>query len=189
MNARMGRSVIVNRRHAALVGLVLCVFARAAAAQTVRITPVTRDGHVMVSFEVADAFGEQVQSVIESGLTTTFTYEVELRRGATLWVDRTIDVAQVAASVKFDNLTRRYQVSIIRDGRVEEATELQNLEDVRRAVTVFSKLPLFSTRKLEANSEYYIRVKARMRPHNALFVLPWDRDGVLGSATFTFLPR
>ena len=161
----------------------------AAFAQTARITPVARDGQVLVSFEVTDAFDEQVRAAIESGLTTSFTYEVELRRGAALWVDRTIDVAQLVASVKFDNLTRQYQVSIMRNGRVEDSWMTADADAVRKAVTVFSRLPLFSTSKLEPNSEYYIRVKVRTRPHNALFVLPWDRDGVLGSATFTFLPR
>jgi hypothetical protein len=160
-----------------------------AAGQSARITPVTREGHVLVSFEVVGALSQQVQAAIESGLTTSFTYEVELRRAATLWVDQTIDVAQVAAAVRFDNLTRRYQVSITRDGRVEDSWITEKPEEVRRAITVFSRLPLFETSRLEPNSEYYIRVKVRTRPHNAIFVLPWDRDGVLGSAPFTFLPR
>ncbi|MGE3844395.1 MAG: DUF4390 domain-containing protein, partial [Vicinamibacterales bacterium] len=97
--------------------------------------------------------------------------------------------AQVAAAVKFDNLTRQYHVSISRNGRVEDSRVTADAEEARRALTVFSRLPLFSTSRLEPNSEYYIRVRVRTRPHNALFVLPWDRDGLLGSATFTFLPR
>lgn len=165
------------------------VFVTVASAQTVRITPLTRDNQVLVSFEVPGAFNEQVQAAVDSGLTTSFTYDVELRRGASLWVDRTIDVAQVAAAVKFDNLTRQYHVSITRNGRVEDSRVTGDVEEARRAVTAFSRLPLFSTNRLEPNSEYYIRVKLRTRPHNALFVLPWDRDGLLGSVTFTFLPR
>lgn len=171
-------------------GLGLAVLAaQPVAAQSIRITPVTRDGQVLVSFDVADAFSEQVRAAVQSGLTTSFTFDVELRRGATLWVDRTIDVARVAASLKYDNLTRRYQISLTRDGRVEESWVTEDEEEARRAVTTFSRLPLFSTRKLEPNSEYYVRVKVRTKPHNALFFLPWDRDGVLGSATFTFLPQ
>jgi hypothetical protein len=158
-------------------------------AQTARIIPVARDGYVLVSFEVSDAFDPQVKAAIDSGLTTSFAYEVELRRGATLWVDRTIDVARVVAAVKFDNLTRQYQLSLTRDGRVERSWMTADATEVRKAITTFSRLPLFSTRKLEPNAEYYIRVKVRTRPHNALFFLPWDGDGVLGSATFTFLPR
>jgi hypothetical protein len=177
------------RRLAFACGCALLLVASLVSAQSVRITPVARDGHVLVSFEVAGAFNEQVQAAIGSGLTTSFTFDVELRRGATLWVDRTIDVAQVAAAVKFDNLTRQYQISIMRDGRVEESRMTTDVAEVRKAITAFSRLPLFSTSQLEPNSEYYIRVKVKTRPHNALFVLPWDRDGVLGSATFTFLPR
>jgi len=174
---------------AALVFVVLLALATQASAQSVRITPLTRDNQVLVSFEVPEAFNEQVAAAVESGLTTSFTYEVELRRGASLWVDRTIDVAQVAAAVKFDNLTRQYHVSVSRNGRVEDSRVTADAEEARRALTVFSRLPLFSTSRLEPNSEYYIRVRVRTRPHNALFVLPWDRDGLLGSATFTFLPR
>jgi hypothetical protein len=186
-------STVISRfaalRCAGLVVVACFVQPPLAAAQAVRITPVARDAFVMVSFEVPEAFNEQVQAVIESGLTSSFTYDVELRRGATLWVDRTIDVAQIAATVKFDNLTRRYQVSILRDGRSDAPWTTADVNEVRKAITTFTRLPLFSTQKLEANSEYYIRVKVRTRPHNALFVLPWDRDGVLGSATFTFVPR
>jgi hypothetical protein len=182
-----------RRRHAApafTCGLLIFVWVAAAlSAQSARITPVTRDGQVLVSFMVADAFNDQVVAAINSGLTTSFSYEVELRRGATLWVDRTIDVARVVAAVKLDNLTRKYQISIMRDGRVEDSWVTADLDEVRRAVTEFARLPLFSTRSLEANAEYYIRVTVRTRPHNALFVFPWARDGVLGSAPFTFLPR
>lgn len=158
-------------------------------AQSVRITPLARGDQVLVTFELSGAYTDQVRAAIESGLTATFTYDVELRRATPLWVDRTIDVARVAAAVTFDTLTRRYQVSITRDGRVEESWVTEDEDAVRRALTVFSRLPLFSTRKLEPNAEYYIRVKARTRPHNVLFFLPWDRDGALGSATFTFLPQ
>lgn len=172
----------------AAAALWLLLLSSSAFAQSVRVTPIARDGQVLVSFEVADAFSDQVRAAIDSGLTTSFTFDVELRRGATLWVDRTIDVAQVSASVKLDNLTRQYQISILRDGRVESSWVTSDADEVKRAVTAFSRLPLFSTRKLEANSEYYVRVKLKTRPHNALFVLPWG-DGVLGSATFTFLPR
>lgn len=180
--------LLVLRRAPVVWALCMALLLSAVAgAQSARITPVARDGHVLVSFNVDEAYNEQVQAAIKSGLTTTFTYDVELRRSAALWVDRTIDVAQVAASVKFDNLTRRYQVSITRDGRVEHSWVTEDEEQVRRAITAFARLPLFSTERLEPNSEYYVRVKVRMRPHNALFVLPWDRDGVLGSATFTFL--
>jgi hypothetical protein len=169
---------------AALV-LVPCV----ALAQSVRITPLARDGQVLVSFDLDGAFTDEVRAAIQSGLPTSFTYDVELRRAVPLWVDRLISSARVTATVRFDNLTRRYQVMVTHDGRVADTQTTSDEEVVHRAVTQFQRLPLFSTRPLEPNAEYYIRVRVETRPRNALFVIPFGRDGVLGSVPFTFLPR
>jgi hypothetical protein len=160
-----------------------------AAAQTLRVTSLAREDRVLVSFELPDAFNDDLRASIQSGLPTSITYDVELRKGTTLWVDRLIATAQVTAGVRFDNLTKRYQVSVMRDGRVEESRVTEDEEDVRQALTVFQRLPLFDTAILEPNAEYYLRVRARTRPHNSLFALPWERGGILGSTKFTFLPR
>ena len=93
----------------------------------------------------------------------------------------------VSATVRFDNLTRRYQISRTLDGRVEDARPTEDREAVRRWMTRFEHVPLSTTSALEANGEYYVRVRAHTRPHNAWFFWPWDRDMVLGRAKFTFL--
>ncbi|MFN8059373.1 MAG: DUF4390 domain-containing protein [Vicinamibacterales bacterium] len=158
-------------------------------AQTIDVRPLARDGQLLVSFEVRDAITSDVEAAIQSGLPTTFTYDVELRRGSATWVDRTLDTARVVVTVRFDNLTRRYQVSLTQDGRVEQVHVTEDLDVVRQWCSAFTRLPLFSTRDLEANAEYYIRVRGRTKPRNSMFSLPWDRTGVAGSAKFTFLPR
>lgn len=158
-------------------------------AQSIDVTPLARDGELLVSFEVRDAFTSDVEAAIQSGLPTSFTYDVDLRRGSATWVDRTIATARVVVTVRFDNLTRRYQVSLVQDGRVEQARVTEDLDAVRRWCSEFARLPLFSTRGLEANAEYYIRVRGRTKPRNNMFSLPWDRTAAAGSAKFTFLPR
>jgi hypothetical protein len=160
-----------------------------AAAQTMRVNSLARDDRVLVSFELPDAFNDDLRAAIQSGLPTSITYDVELRKATSLWVDRLIATARVTAGVRFDNLTRRYQVSVMRDGRVDETRVTESEEVVRRELTVFQRLPLFSTATLEPNAEYYVRVRAETRPRNSLFVLPWERGGVLGSTKFTFLPH
>ena len=54
------------------------------------VTPLARDGQVLVSFELSDGLTPEVRDAIQSGLATTFSYEVELRRGTATWFDRTI---------------------------------------------------------------------------------------------------
>ena len=150
----------------AVLALVLALGAAApVAAQTIQVTPLTRDDRVLI----------------------TFIYDVELRRGAALWVDRTMAASTVTASVRYDNLSRRYHVTRRWDGRMERAEVLEREEDVRDWLTAFDKLPLFSNAALERNAEYYLRVRARTTPRNATFVWPWQNSDVAGLAKFTFL--
>ena len=158
------------------------------AADLVRVRPLQRDGRIFVSFELADAFSGDILAAIGSGLTTTFSYDVELRRAIAFWFDRTMTSTTLAASVKYDNLTRRYHLSRSQDGRVEEAQVIQDEDTARDLMTHFDRLPLFSTTPLEANAEYYLQISARTRPQNGWFFWPWHRAAASRSAKFTFIP-
>jgi len=109
-------------RKALFVAIVLFVStlsAAAAEAQKVQVVPLSRDGEIFVSFQFAETLTDEIRTAIHSGLMIRFEYTVELRRSATVWFDRTIDTHKVTATVKYDTLTRRYQVSRIIDGRTE----------------------------------------------------------------------
>jgi hypothetical protein len=164
-------------------------FATAAvvAAQDLRIVPLVRDGHVLITFQMADGFNDDVRAAIRSGLKTTFTYTVDLRTPVTIWLDRTIASVVVSTSVQYDNLTRRHTVVRAIDGRVEDAVVVENDEDVRALVTKLDRLPLFRVSTLEANREYYVRVRAEVRPRSASFLWPWG-SGRSAQAKFTFIP-
>ena len=172
----------------ALVALVMlsCLSAVPVAAQAVQVTPLARDGRVLVSFRLTDAFSEEVRAAIHSGMTITFVYDVQLKRSSAFWVDRTIDAATVTATVKYDNLTRRYLVTRTQDGRTEIADSIDSEDIARDWLTEFDKLPLFSSVGLEPNGEYYLRVRAHTTPRNASFVWPWGSD-IAGLAKFTFI--
>src|SRR5262245_41288660 len=91
------------------------------AAESLRIMPLVRDDKVLVSFELADAYNDEVRDAISSGLRTTFTYDVELRMVVAGWVDRTVATAVVTTSDQYDNLTRRHSLTRTIDGRIAEA--------------------------------------------------------------------
>ena len=157
------------------------------AADVIRIVPLVRDSQVLVSFELADGYTEDVRAAIHSGLRTTFTYTVELRLDVPIWIDRTIATAVVSNTVQYDNLTRRHSVQRTLDGRVEQARVTEDESIVRQSMTIFEKLPLFSTSTLEPNREYYVRVRATARPSNGSLFWPWA-SGPTGQAKFTFIP-
>jgi hypothetical protein len=173
-------------RKVVVLALILGVSAPLAA-QDLRIVPLVRDGKVLVSFQMPDGFTDDVRAAIRSGLKTTFTYTVDLRTSVAAWIDRTIESAVVSTSVQYDNLTRRHTVVRTLDGRVEDALVIESDEEVRQLVTKLDRLPLFRTINLEPNREYYVRVRAEVRPRNAAFLWPWG-SGRSAQAKFTFIP-
>ena len=169
-----------------MVALALATSVHAAdAAPDITVTPIARDGNVIVSFDLSDGFTPEVHDAIQSGLSTTFSYDVDLRRGAALF-DRAVASVTVTATVRFDNLTRRYQMWRTVDGRVEDARPTEDQDAARAWLTHFERIPLFATTVLEANGEYSVRIRARTRPRNAWFFWPWA-SAVLGQAKFTFI--
>jgi hypothetical protein len=159
-----------------------------AASDKVQVVPLSRDGEVLVSFKLAEALTDDIRTAIHSGLTIKFVYTVDLRRSAAVWFDRTIASAVVTATVKYDTLTRRYQVSRMIDGRTEWVDATDREDTAWNALTSdFARLSLFHGVLLEANGEYYVRVRAHTSPRNASFLWPWAGDDAVGFAKFTFL--
>ena len=156
------------------------------AAQTVQVTPLAKDGKILVTLRMNDVFTEEVRAAMHSGLRITIVYDVELKRSTALWVDRTLATATVTAAIEYDILTRRYLATRREDGRMDKAETIEREDAARAWLTEFDKLPLFSSASLEGNSEYYLRVRAHTTPRNASFVWPWE-GGVAGLAKFTFL--
>jgi Domain of unknown function (DUF4390) len=167
---------------AALVVLTVAV----CGAQSVQVTPLAKDGKILVTLRMNDAFPEEVRAAMHSGLRVTFVYDIELKRSTALWMDRTIAAASVHATVEYDILTRRYLATRREDGRIDRAETIEREDAARVWLTEFEKLPLFSLASLEENETYYLRVRAHTTPRNASFVWPWE-GGIAGTAKFTYL--
>ena len=172
-----------------LLALVVSAFMlEAGGPRSVEVGVVARDGRVYVSSAIPGDVVDGLGDAIQSGLTTTFTYDVALRRPVSVWFDRTVGEASVAVSVQHDTLTRRYQLSRSVDGRLDDSKVSEDKADMKRFVTSFDRLPLFGTQDLEPNVEYYVRVRVRTRPRTTWFFWPWGRDAASGVARFTFIP-
>jgi hypothetical protein len=176
-------------RVALCFAFLLTVTGAAIRADSSRLTPLVRDGELLVSFVLEDGFTDDVRAVIKSGLRTTFVYSIELRMVVPGWIDRTIATTTISNSAEYDNLTRRHTLQRTIDGRVDQnASQVVEEERlVRDFMTTFSRLALFRNTKLEPNREYYVRVRARAYPSNGSFLWPWS-TGLLAQAKFTFIP-
>lgn len=165
---------------------VLMAPAVALAQDGLRVVPLVRQDHVLVSFNLTDGFTEEVRAAIQSGLKTTFTYAVDLKLDVPGWVDRTIGTATATSSVEFDNLTRRYDLVRMVDGRTQDSLQTEEESAVRQWMTALRQLPLFRTSLLEPNREYYVTVRATARPSNGSILWPFG-SSASAQAKFTFI--
>jgi len=158
----------------------------ASAQDGLRVVPLVRQDYVLVSFNLTDGFTEEVRAAIQSGLKTTFTYAVDLKLDVPGWVDRTIGTATATSSVEFDNLTRRYDLVRMVDGRTLDSLQTEDESAVRQWMTALRQLPLFRTSLLEPNREYYVTVRATARPSNGSILWPFG-SSASAQAKFTFI--
>jgi hypothetical protein len=156
-------------------------------ADAIRVTPLVRDGELLLSFTAPGAVTAELREAIRSGMVITFTYDVSLRQDAFLWFDRTLADVEVAASVRFDNLTRTYHVTRMVDGRVTWSESSASEDQVRGWLTEFDRLKLFAAGALQPNAEYAIDIRARISPRRAWVLWPFGRHDATGRAPFTYI--
>jgi hypothetical protein len=164
--------------------LLLLAAAPLRAEETLRIIPFISDNHVLVSFELDDAYTPEVREAIASGLRTTFTYQLELKTPA--WIDRTVGTAVVSTTDQYDNLTRRHTLTRTVDGKVENVLVTEDEAVVKTWLTKWIRVPVVDTSRLDPARDYYVRVTTRTRPPGGS-LLGLTRT-ITGQVKFTFVP-
>ena len=174
-------------RTVAAFGLSIAALATVVHAEgTLRIVPLVRAEQVIVSVDLDNGYTDEVRQVINGGVRTTFTYDVDLKMIVPAWVDRTIATAVVTTTDHYDTLTRVHNLSRTVDGRVVEAHATENEAVAKKWLTSLNGLVLCRTSQLDPHREYYVRISARVRPPGAT-LLGWA-TGVTNLAKFTFVP-
>jgi hypothetical protein len=156
-------------------------------AADIRVTPLIAAGQVLASFTAPDTYSTDVRESVQSGLSTTLTFTVELRQSSLVWFDRTLATTTVAAAIKYDALSASFQVTRMADGQVLSSDRTVKEDDAKKWATEFERVKLSNGDGLEANGEYYIRVRARATPHRTFVLWPWGREDAVGRADFTFI--
>ncbi len=177
----------MKRRRLAVVWLGVLLSAATLRAADVRVTALIADGQIFASFTAPDTYTADVRESVQSGLPTMLTFTVELRQPSLVWFDRTLASTTVAAAIKYDALTKSFQVTRMTDGQVLSSDRTAQEDDVKKWSTEFERVKLSNGDGLEPNGEYYVRVRARATPHRNFVLWPWSRDDAAGRADFTFI--
>lgn len=175
-------------RQTAILALVVAAAAVVEGAAIADLVPVVRSDGIFVSFRAEDAFNQDIERAIRTGLDVNFRYNVELKRPRGIWFDARVALREISVTVTYDNLTKRYRLTREIDGKIDATEVVADAEAMRRFMTTFESLRLFELSELEPNDSYYIRVKGVMRDRNLLLLIPWGVSTSWKKARFDYVP-
>ena len=168
-------------------GLFAAVTLAGGQARPIQVTPVVTDGQVTVSFTAPEALDPETRALVQSGLLLTLSFDIDLKAPSAAWFDRTMARAEVASTIKFDNLTGVYLVSRLRDDHVIWSERTHDVAQAELWATSFDGVHVADTAGLVPNAEYYLRVRLRFSPRRTFPLWPWASDDRSGRAVFTYL--
>jgi hypothetical protein len=144
----------------------------AAAEPRIRDLSIVADGvQILVSFRLDGGFTPGLVERLESGLPTSLDYELELVRDRKRWWDAELDSARLEVVAMFNAITREYLVNTKLDGKLIDSRTLRDRDDLERAMTVFTALPVF-TLEPRGRERYLVRARVELGTGNWLGFIP-----------------
>lgn len=151
----------------------------------------TRD-HLLLYFTVNDCFTPQMNAVIESGLSTTFTFFIKVSEKRTLFWDKVIASSEISHSIKYDHLKNVYEVKLSEtNGKPRIVKSFEEAKRLMAEVTALKVMPLQNLRK---GGRYQVmmmaeldRIKLPLYLHYVLFFLSlWDFETDWSTVDFRY---
>jgi hypothetical protein len=161
MRSRVVKTPHVSVFRFSLLSLVLAfaVTARAADPKIEGLSAGATHGKVTVRFSLANVFtNDEIVQAMQSGLPTSFTYEIEIFRDRPYWLN---------------SVTREYLLNYRRDRKLVRSETFTDIRMLERAMTAIVEPDLFDI----GNRKPYklkVRVRADLMRGWVLYVVPWE---------------
>ena len=157
-----------------LLTMVLVSPASAVSPDVVNIGVGTKGKYVVMNARLIDGFNEKIQEAIKNGVPMGFTFEIELRKANTVWMDSLVSSNKVRHRVQFDSLKKMYRFSEF--GRnLKRNIITRKKARYQQLMLTLKDIPIAPIYKLDPNEKYYVRVKADLEtdrfwfPFNYIF--------------------
>jgi len=146
------------------------------AAPNARITNMTINStsdSVLLYFDVENAFNEKLITAVNSGLTISFSFPINIYQVRTLLRDIKITQLDLTNTIKYDTLKKEYIVT--RSWKNPDPVKVDTFEEAAALMTRIDGLSLTQVKGLVKGGTYKIKAKARMnkvaRPKYLNFIL------------------
>jgi len=125
---------------------------------------------VLASFKLTDAFDDNIERRLESGLATSIVFDFELVRKRRLWFNKKVEKGEYQVVAMYNALNREYLVNYKHDGQLTESRLIRDAAELYTAMTEFEKLAIFSL--AGKKGEYTVRTRAELGKTSVLFFIP-----------------
>lgn len=134
------------------------VWARQAALTNIIVTN-TRDD-LLLYLTIEEAFREQIQEAIYSGVPVSFSLFVTLHEVRPLWFNRQIADLHVTHAIKYNNLKDEFTIE--RSWEDNQPRIASSFEEAQRLMSDVDSLKVISLQELKKNGHYRLAVKAQL---------------------------
>ena len=140
----------------------------------VNIGVATKGKYLVMNARLIDGFTEKIIEAIESGVPIGFTFEIELRKENTAWVDSLVSKNTVRHKIRFDSLKKAYYFSAL-GKNVRRKVITRKTSRYKKLMLTLKDIPIAPVFRLDPSEKYYVRVKADLEtdrfwfPFNYIF--------------------
>jgi hypothetical protein len=127
---------------------------------------------VQASFELVNAFTDELFERIQTGLASGFTFQFVLTRDQKLWFENRLDSNYLEVTAMYNAVTREYLVNYKQDGKLIDSRIASNREELEVAMTRFSDLSLFKLEKIKPEKRLSVRARAELGSKTTLLIIP-----------------
>ena len=178
---------VISKKNAAQTALVGCLlvllfvmpaFADEAVLKDIEVT--NTDSFLLLYFNVADCFTEDMKKAIDSGIKTTFNFFVRVYETRSVWWDKKITAIKVSHDVQYDSLKKVYMVRLFEKG--DKTIFVQDFDEVKTLMSRIRGLKVAELENLKTGKSYQVRMMAELdkirlplKLHSVFFFLSlWD---------------
>lgn len=190
---------VISRKNAAQTALVGCLlvllfvmpaFADEAVLKDIEVT--NTDSFLLLYFNVADCFTEDMKKAIDSGIKTTFNFFVRVYETRSFWWDKKITAIKVSHDVQYDSLKKVYMVRLFEKG--DKTIFVQDFDEVKTLMSRIKGLKVAELENLKKGKSYQVRMMAELdkirlplKLHSVFFFLSlWDFETDWYTVDFTY---
>ena len=143
------------------------------------LTVVPNQENLVLGCRLENAFTEDLEEIILSGLPASFIFQVSIYRGRMFWPDKEITSFELKHTIIYDHLKDEFTISFSEVGR--QPVVVKKFAEARKLMTELIDLPVLVLNRLESRHDYYAKAKALLGPislplstYFSFFLSPFD---------------